>query len=327
MAKSNIRNTDYLPQHFNGDTVDADKTLAHFLAFQDYLEAQDIDSTKSESLPKILNSFKRILAGQARLWFENRTFLDVKDLRNQFLSRFSPSVSHFSHTQAFDSLSYFPGDTAEIHFAKVTKAALLLQYGDLQIKDKFISSLPSDCRAAILMSLPLDAPIASILAKAQCFFDLQADLSTPQHNNNLGASTTDITDICNKIEALEAKFDSRPQPDYDINRSRSDVRPSFGDRRRYHSQDNRRQPRKFSRSNFPDRQSIVCHYCHRSGHMWETCFSRLNNEAARSRQNFQEPQYFGQPQQIYGQYPPRQFVPKFQPRRDNGQFSSQQHFQ
>ena len=97
MAKY-VRNTDFLPPHFYGDSVYAHITLAHFLAFQDYLEAQDIDTSKSDSLPKILNSFKRILAGQARLWFENKTFHDVKNLRYQFLSRFIPSDSHFSRS-------------------------------------------------------------------------------------------------------------------------------------------------------------------------------------------------------------------------------------
>ena len=114
-----------------------------------------------------------------------------------------------------------------------------------------------------------------------------------------------------------------------VSQSRSDVRPSFSDRHRYHSQDNRRQPRTFSRSDFPDRQPrIICPYCHRSGHTWKNCFSRHNDEAARSRYNFLGLQHFQAPQQFQGQYPLQQFAPTFQPpRREQGHFSSQQHFQ
>ena len=179
MANDNLRTTDFLPSRFKGETINSDLARAHFLAFQDYLEAHNIAQPEDNAaLLRITNSFKRTLEGQARLWIEGKQFQSFQELRTRFLARFSPSNSHFAKSQEFQALTYTAGDTAEVHLAKITKAAHMLPYNDDQIRDKFLSSLPTQCRSAVLMAAPMDAPLPLLVDKAQCYFDLQSSQSS-----------------------------------------------------------------------------------------------------------------------------------------------------
>ena len=61
------------------------------ITFQDYLDAHNIDVTKSTELDRILKTFKRTLQGQAQLWIDGQTFPTFNDLRDTFIRRFSPA--------------------------------------------------------------------------------------------------------------------------------------------------------------------------------------------------------------------------------------------
>lgn len=166
------RRTDFLPPRFSGQRVDSDECLAHFLAFEDYLHAQELEQN-DDGIEDIVSVFKRTLSGTARLWVEGKNFPSVAELKRQFLARFSKNKTHYSHIHAFDNITYNSGDGAEIHFSKIKQAAAKLNYGEAQIKDKFLGTLPKDCRAAVLMSSPIDTDIEQLVEKAQCYLDLQ----------------------------------------------------------------------------------------------------------------------------------------------------------
>ena len=53
--------------------------------------------------------------------------------------------------------SYTPGETAESFLAKVHKMAIPLGYNEIQVRDKFLESLPNACRSSVLMTTNPDA--------------------------------------------------------------------------------------------------------------------------------------------------------------------------
>ena len=290
MANDNLRTTDFLPSRFKGETINSDLARAHFLAFQDYLDAHNIAQPEDNAaLLRITNTFKRTLEGQARLWIEGKQFQSFQELRTRFLARFSPSNSHFAKSQEFQALTYTAGDTAEVHLAKITKVAHMLQYNDDQVRDKFLSSLPTQCRSAVLMAAPMDAPLPLLVDKAQCYFDLQssqnstasaiaADVMTTQDMRKPTAQgktfQSDMQDIVHRMEALESKFTKSEQPKEQARSSRSRNREQRGNfdqnrRRSYNRSSNQR--RRFN--------SIMCDFCSRQGHTWRNCFERLNQRA------------------------------------------------
>ncbi|PIK40874.1 hypothetical protein BSL78_22273 [Apostichopus japonicus] len=216
------RPTDFLPSRFQGDVIDADLAEAHYLGFEDYLEVHKLPSQTTpeavaEEFNEICRIFKRTLKGQARLWIENKNFSTIADLRKQFLARFSPGLLPTLNHRHFTALSYTPGDTAQAHLAKISKAAAQLSYGEDQIRDKFISTLPLQCRSAVLMSASPQATIADLVMKVQCYFDLQiqsqptasSELFMAMHDKASSVQTptisasSEIHELCTKIQELE----------------------------------------------------------------------------------------------------------------------------
>ena len=156
-----LRQTDFLPNRFDGSKLDSDLCTAHYLSFEDYLQAHDLQTPADDAaLLNVVNIFKRTLQGSARLWIEDKTFVDLEDLKSKFIYRFSPSHSQFANVKQFESMSYNPGDTAEQHYLKVKQAAQRAKYG----KDHAINSyLPcrqsvnrrSSCRHPKMQTLPI----------------------------------------------------------------------------------------------------------------------------------------------------------------------------
>ncbi|KAJ8049108.1 hypothetical protein HOLleu_01699 [Holothuria leucospilota] len=153
-----LRVTDFLPTRFCGDKIDRDLCTAHFYTFV--------------ALHNVVQLFKRSLQGSARLWIEGKVFETLQDLQTSFINRFSPSHSQFAHVAPFESIMYARGESAEQHLSKISQLAQIIGYGEDQVRDKFLSTLPHKCRTAVLMSTP-DNNLETIVSRTQCFFDLQ----------------------------------------------------------------------------------------------------------------------------------------------------------
>ena len=280
--QNHLRVTDFLPARFQGDTIDADLARAHFLAFTDYLEAHELNGPDEPGeIQDLTQIFIRTLKGQARLWIEGRQFGDLNALRDQFLARFSPSTSYIARSQAFRDLVYVPGKTAEVFLAKISKAALPLGYGDGQVRDKFLSSLPAQCKSAVLMSSPIDAPLADLVTKVQYYFDLNPiesqisleDIAMAKQASDLPDITTpsseEIKELCGRIETMETKFNKESVERSTRPSGRTDTQDL---RHRYHSSDGRafQSPGNFQRP----RKPLICYRCRSPGHIARFC--RLN---------------------------------------------------
>lgn len=288
-TQSNLRQTDFLPGRFDGNTLDQDICTAHFLSFCDYLEIQNLDQPKGESeLNHVVKIFKRTLQGQARLWIEDRSFTNLSDLKKQFIYRFSPTHSQFANVKQFDTLTYVPGDTADQHFTKVKQAAERVGYGEPQIRDKFLSSLPIKCQSAVIMSVPENAPITDLVQRAQRYLDL--DMSQVNKEVTFALHEEDpIAKIREELhtmqldsekhrEALEsvqklAREGARAQ-DRSPKRDRSWSRDRRSDRGYSPGRGRGRGSRRESPST---RRTMFCDYCLYPGHKWRNCRKRQSD--------------------------------------------------
>ncbi len=73
------RPSDFLPSRYKGEG----NALSHRHQFQDYCTEQNIAAAD------IVNKFKITLAGDARLWFHNKQFVEEEDLKCRFIEHFS----------------------------------------------------------------------------------------------------------------------------------------------------------------------------------------------------------------------------------------------
>ena len=217
---ANLRSTDFLPNRFQGDKINADLARAHFLAFTDYLEAHNLHNPADNAqFQAVVSIFKRTLQGTARIWIEGKNFQDLPNLRASFLARFSESSSHHALSRRFSELKYVEGDTAEQFLASIRKLALLLGYTELQVRDKFLAALPSACQSAVLVSTDHNAGIEALVQKAQIYLDLKNSVQSPTPSKVASSaqdtalstqtdnvSSSSIADLCNKIDSM---LDSR----------------------------------------------------------------------------------------------------------------------
>ena len=241
-----LRQTDYLPSRFDGNSRDHDLAVAHFLTFRDYLEAHGLQNpANAAAVNNIISIFKRSLQGQARIWIEGKAFADVEALRTAFIGRFSPSNSQVAKVKEFENITFTQGDSAEIHLQKVRKAADRAGYGDIQIRDKFLSSLPEKCRAAVVMSVPEDAGIQDLVSRAQTYLDLQLDDVGLKEVTFAAASTdSDMDALKEQLNKLQLEVQRGRQK----NRSPESRRPRSG--------------------------KLICDYCLVPGHKWRECRKR-----------------------------------------------------
>ena len=70
------------------------------------------------------------------------------------------------------------GESADAFLQRLRQAASRVDYGDKQIRDKFLDSLPHDCQSAILMTATDETTTDEFASKAQLFFDLNKTSTT-----------------------------------------------------------------------------------------------------------------------------------------------------
>lgn len=249
-----LRQTDFLPTRFEGSVINRDACTAHFLLFSDYLESHKLSTPGTNAeLQNVFSMFKRTLQGKARLWVEDQEFTSITDMKRKFIARFSPSKSKFALVNDFANLSYATGDSAEVHLSKIREAARKINYGDDQIRDKFLSTLPSQCRASVLMSAQ-DDRLQTYVDRAQCYFDLNANQPDPVVDETSYAATSSTSN-----------YRSRP-PKRDFKNT--------GSRNREYA---------------PRARQIFCDFCLKPGHKWRQCRERQDLIEQRGQRFSDEP--------------------------------------
>nr|XP_054764473.1 uncharacterized protein LOC129271135 [Lytechinus pictus] len=317
MPRHTLRQTDFLPSRFSGDRLDRDDSTAHFLTFDDYLDAHNIDSTDPAQFQTILRSFRRTLQGQARLWIDGLTFNSYDDLKDGFVRRFSPAKSSYSHVRDFNTMTMTDGESAEAYLQRLRQTASYINYGEAQIKHRLLDSLPNECRATILMSASAsDITSDEIAAKAQLFLDLRKD-STPQTKELTFSAQAEIDLLREEINSM--KITDTPNNDRDRGRAPNRRSPtprrnnlnrssdrSFSQRRQelsrdqyrdyqYHDTRRGKSPYRHNRDFTDRRPRLTCDYCRIPGHVWRECRRRLRDMETQPRRDY------GQRQQYYGQ--------------------------
>lgn len=308
MAAPQLRQTDFLPTRFNGTQLDNELCSAHFMSFVDYLEAHNLHQpANAADVGQVVNLFKRTLIGQARLWIEGKVFETLPQLKDQFVARFSPARSNFANVRLFDNMTYTTGDSAEQHMTKIRLAATRIGYGELQICNRFVSSLPAKCQTAVIMSAPDNATADDLISRAQRYidsigtnpdslrevtFNATASISDPKHDLDLHMQK--LEDIDQKLNTLHLteresrrdQYNNRPSPypsrsptparqqRYNKSPSRSMTRPP--DRSLSRGRDHGLTNRSLSRGR-DHRPVIFCDYCSLPNHKWRTCRKRQND--------------------------------------------------
>lgn len=267
-----LRHTDFLPSRFNGNSIDRDLTRAHFLSFSDYLEAHELANPVDDAdILNVVNIFKRTLQGQARLWIEGKVFATLDALKQAFLDRFSPGQSQYAKLKGFEAVTFTSGDSAEIHLQKITTAAQSAGYGDQQIKNKFITSLPEKCRSAVLMSAPDNADIQDLVRRTQQFLDLDSDRNVtkevcfavgPVAPTNLLGLEQLTEQVLKLTEEVRGRQPHRTPPPHRRARGSS-----------YNSNYRQDNHRSTSRSHSSERRRprLICNYCKNPNHKWRQC--------------------------------------------------------
>ncbi|XP_041466797.1 uncharacterized protein LOC121417233 [Lytechinus variegatus] len=348
-SRQTLRQTDFLPSRFSGDKLDRDNSTAHFLTFDDYLDAHDIDKADPDQFQTILRTFRRTLQGQARLWIDGLQFNTYSDLKDGFIRRFSPAKSSYSHVTDFKNMTMTNNESADAYLQRLRTTAAYIDYGETQIRHKLLDSLPSDCRATILMTAP-DLTSEEIAAKAQLFLDLNHRQTRPTKELSFSAQE-EIDQLKEQIHYLNLKTDrdndkrpksptQRPPTPRQRSASRSASRSVSSERRRDISNDRRddrrndmqnrrgRSPyRSDGRTNRPPTRRLTCNYCGIPGHIWRECRKRLrdmttppppfpdyNDYYAPAYGSYANNQYYPPHQQQPQYHQPRYQQPQNQPR-------------
>ena len=265
-----LRLTDFLPTRFEGNVLDLNKCRAHYLSFQDYLQAHNLHApADAAAVNNVVSLFRRTLVGEARIWIEDKVFNDLDELKTQFLARFSPNQSNFAKVREFEKIQYVAGQSAEQLLTRIRQAAQTIGYGEAQIANKFLASLPVKCQTAVIMAAPEDATANELAQRAQRFLDINGATemkevvfsNTVEIDNRPTESSTDK--LSEQLQALSMKLDSD---------SERKGRRNFRSPRR-NNRSKSRERRKPSRSNSRGRgrKSLQCYYCKKEGHGYRYC--------------------------------------------------------
>jgi len=284
-----LRPTDLLPPHFDGETLNRELATSWFLSFQDYLIAHGLQAPADDAaLANVIQIFKCRLSRQARLWAEDQVFHTIDALKAAFLARFSPTYSDFANVRIFEAITYTAPDTAHQHLSKVRLAATRINYGVPQIRNKFLQTLPTDCQRAVIMASGPNTPVNDLADLAQRFLDISPHVhfgaADQIHSTTQAAATANsvmLDTIIQKLDSIHvAQQPSHVSNSQAQNRSTSPARsgsphPHRGrDSRHTQRRDDhhRRRSQSPSRPRSGDRDRPPCHFCGRRNHFWRYCY-------------------------------------------------------
>ena len=134
-----------MPSKFNGDKNQNPRS--HFLSYNDYLQIHNIRDVDIQ-----IARFKHTLSGPARVWFENKDFDDLDDLKNRFTQYFSGVHSREANARQFRTLVYKTGENLEEYLTRIRTSANQLGYDDNLIRDQFVAGLPHTVQTRLSMS-------------------------------------------------------------------------------------------------------------------------------------------------------------------------------
>lgn len=317
-----LRATDFLPDpKFSGESICHEKAISHWFLFTDYLQMHGLQAPAPEQMPDVTIRFRLSLSGEARLWVQGKVFANLDGIKDAFLHRFSPRHSEFANVKFFDELCYRSNESAEQYLGRVRIAAQRINYDDVQIRNKFLHSLPAECQRAIVMAAPPGADADQLATLAQQYIDLtpgpalSASTKVVSFTDEVHATCTstpgdlksireDLESLQHGIKELNVQFsqqDKRYRDTGNNSRSpsprRSRYRPELKDRR-YHRSPSPSRPRTPSRDrDQPDRRGNdpqtrqSCFFCGKPGHVWRRCWHYLKLEHAQPERGNAPPSF------------------------------------
>ena len=170
-----LRLSDFLPSKFNGDKNQNPRS--HFLSYNDYLQIHNIRDGDMQ-----IARFKHTLSGPARVWFENKDFDDLDDLKNRFTRYFSGVHSREANARQFRTLVYKTGENVEEYLTRIRTSANQLGYDDNLIRDQFVAGLPHTVQIQLSMSGRND--LQELVDMAQRYMDLTTNVGKVTFNDN-----------------------------------------------------------------------------------------------------------------------------------------------
>lgn len=337
-----LRPADFLPNpKFSGQDVSHEKAISHWYLFVDYLQVHELYPVPEDQMDLVTVRFRLTLCGEARLWAQDKIFEDLNELKTAFIHRFSPTHSEYANVQYFDDLKYKSGETAEQFLQKIRIAAQRIRYNEPQIRNKFLHSLPAECKRAVVMTADPDADAEDLASLAQRYLDLLPghDLSRVSFGDEVHTAIAsssvstinefktlrdDIKSLEDGMEKLQAQF-AGDSTDQDRSRSPGPNRSSRG---RFKRTGGNRHRSKSPAPRTPSGERMKCYHCGKQGHVRRRCFlyheylQMLNSPEARDQQSprCRPPSpWQHQNHQGRGQYQPQYQTYQDQPYRGNYQ--------
>lgn len=234
----------------------------------------------------VTKRFKLSLSGDARLWIEGKVFTGIADIKDRFLARFSPAKSKLATLQEFNNVKYAKEKGVDRLVEELKRLSNKIGYTDVQVRDRFLESLPSDCRTAVVMASTEGDNVDALATIAQRFLDVNSGSSTVKFADNVMTSTDAHSQNNFDMSSLEDQVNRIVDRRDGVNNRGRFQRQSRG---RYRSQSRGRRHRSPSLS--PNRRTsyrnnIICDFCHRRGHVWRQCYQRQNENRFNSTSSF-----------------------------------------
>lgn len=270
MASLRERSIFFPTEKFNGKNKAL--TKQHWQQFEDFCNQQKlpieaVDDTPAADVKQIETFFQMTLTDLARIWIDRNTFKSAKDLKNRFLSDFSPyGKTHREWITKWSELKFNPDmDNIDEFIEKFEDLAELNQFPDGHRLEAFKITMPRE----------IELHLKSINNLNDCYQKAKDLLTIIQNPVNSKQSALSLAQ-------------SRPPSPQPRSRSPSPMTP----------QQERSRPNFNNFSSYPGPNAMVsprCFNCGISGHFARNCRTRPQNP---HRSNFQR-----QITQAYG--PPR----------------------
>ena len=147
LGRESINFKNYFPLCFTGTQGENAKT--HWKDFEHYYGAYNATLLSDQ-----LTLFRRSIAGDARSWFDFKSFDTLPKLKEEFLRRFSSASTFEDFLRVFTKPSYKEGEDLEAYATTLQEAATEIGISDPdKIKRQFFKGLPTDLRSSAVLML------------------------------------------------------------------------------------------------------------------------------------------------------------------------------